>query len=190
MSRRNRPLTPKAIAKRIADGFGQGRGGAYKPWHIVQRTASRGVSYRLPGWTDERVAHTLSALEKRYFLILDWSTRVTEVREQYALPLEETLAIAAELGIDHARERRTPEKTPVPLSTDFLLTVQTLSGPVLVARTVKYAADLSDGRIIEQFEIERVYWERKGVRWGIVTERDFPSRSGPRLMTVALPQSR
>ncbi len=158
MSRRNRPLTPRAIAKRIAAGFGQGRGQAYKPWHIVQRTASRGVSYRLPGWTDERVVHTLSALEKRYFLILDWSPRVTEVREQYALPLADTLAIAAQLGIDHARERRTPEKTPVPLSTDFLLTVQTLSGPVLVAHTVKYAADLSDGRVIEKFEIERVYW--------------------------------
>lgn len=172
MGYRNRPLNKRAIARRKAQGFGEGRGHRYKPWHIVQRTASRGLSCRLHGWTDDRVVHLLSKLERNIFRIFDWTLDITEVREQKDLPLEETLQIAQEHGIAHPRDPVTGELAP--LSTDFVIEVTRAGEPTLHARAVKYAADLADPQVREKLDIERVYWERHGVRWAIITERDVP----------------
>ena len=54
---------------------------------------------RIKGWKSGRVHHLLSLLELRWFYVLDWNLEVIDVREQYPLlPLEETLAIAADRG--------------------------------------------------------------------------------------------
>ncbi|WP_223555958.1 TnsA endonuclease C-terminal domain-containing protein [Lysinibacillus sphaericus] len=47
---------------------------------------------------------------------------------------------------------------------------------VYLARTVKPSKDLEDPRVIEKFEIEREYWEKKGIDWGIITEKELPTR--------------
>lgn len=172
MGRRHRPLDKRAIARRKAQGFGEGNGRYYKPWHIVQRTSSRGVSWRLPGWTDDRIVHLLSGLEKKYRLILDWTLTIVGAQEQKDLPLEETVLIAQELGIEHPRDRVTG--CLVPLSTDMVVTVRVGDRDVQFARTVKYVKDLSDLRVIEKFDIEREYYRRRGINWGIVTERNIP----------------
>ena len=120
--------------------------------------------------------HLLSRLETNYFYWLDWSPIVSDIREQYPLlPLEETLTIADQLGIEHPKEPRT--KNPVVMTTDFLVTV-TQSGnqstrKVEQARTCKYAKDLQSSRTLSKFEIERQYWKRRKVDWGIVTEREI-----------------
>ncbi len=44
-----------------------------------------------------------------------------------------------------------------------------------IARTVKSSKELEDKRVIEKFEIEREYWKRKNIDWGIVTEKDIPA---------------
>lgn len=36
-----------------------------------------------------------------------------------------------------------------------------------LARTIKPSSELENERIIEKFEIEREYWERKGIDWGL-----------------------
>ena len=41
---------------------------------------------------------------------------------------------------------------------------------VEIARTIKPKDHLFNRRVSEKFEIERVFWERRGVDWGIVTE--------------------
>ena len=110
-----------------------------------------------------------SDLETGYFYILEWSPFVTDIKEQYPLlPIEETLQIAEDLGIQHPHEL--DSKVPKVMTTDFLIT--TPDG--LRARTTKYAQDLESYRTIEKFEIERVYWHRRGIDWGIVTERELP----------------
>ena len=61
------------------------------------------------------------------------------------------------------------------MTTDFLLTLRIDNGLVYKARTIKPSSKLNEERIIMKFEIERIYWERQGVDWGIVTEKEMPS---------------
>jgi len=44
------------------------------------------------------------------------------------------------------------------------------------ARTVKMSSELESERVLEKFEIERRYWKRRGVDWGIVTENEIPGK--------------
>nr|WP_268236359.1 TnsA endonuclease N-terminal domain-containing protein [Pullulanibacillus pueri] len=42
------------------------------------------------------------------------------------------------------------------------------------ARTIKMKDELLKELILEKFEIEREYWHRKEIDWGIVTEEEIP----------------
>lgn len=86
--------------------------------------------------------------------------------------MEETIVIAEELGIKHPTDSKVQE--PIVMTTDFLLTVDKGEGPVELARTIKMKDELLKERVIEKFEIERVYWERRQIDWGIVTELEIP----------------
>jgi hypothetical protein len=59
------------------------------------------------------------------------------------------------------------------MTTDFLLTVNKGKETFEVARTIKMKDKLMDERVLEKFEIEREYWDRKGIQWGIVTEDEI-----------------
>jgi len=157
------------IGKYLKEGRGQGEGAAYRPWLTVQDVPSTGRSSRVRGWKAQRIHHFLSDLETRYFYLLDWSDDVTDIREQYPLPREETQALAAALGIRHPQDPKT--KTDIVVTTDFLIT--TADGGVLRARAIKPAKDLDNPRVIEKLQIEKAYWDQVGVDWGIVTECDI-----------------
>ncbi|MCP9496562.1 MAG: TnsA endonuclease N-terminal domain-containing protein [Pyrinomonadaceae bacterium MAG19_C2-C3] len=85
--------------------------------------------------------------------------------------LDETRAIAADLGIRHPVDPRTRE--PVVMTTDFVNTIRRPIGTIEHARTLKYAKELVHPRVMEKFEIERVYWAARNIDWGIVTEREI-----------------
>jgi hypothetical protein len=170
MGKRKRLITEKSIKKHIAQGRGRGRLDDYNPWLHIQDVASLGLVTRIRGWKSGRVHHLLSLLELRYFFILDWSSEVLDVREQYSLlPLEETLAIAEACGVKHPKDPRT--KQPIVMTTDFLVTICVDGKDIDEARTVKYAKDLDSPRVLEKLEIERRYWEARNVDWKIVTEQ-------------------
>lgn len=154
-------------------GRGTGRGQEYDPHLHVQNVPSSGRVSRVKGSKTGRLHHCLSKLEWMFFWILEWSQIVIDIREQYPLDIEETLAIAATMGIRHPVNRKT--KTPVPLTTDFVVTIKTTTGPIDQARTIKYVKHLPSTRVMEKFEIERLYWERRNIDWGIVTEREIDS---------------
>jgi len=59
------------------------------------------------------------------------------------------------------------------ITTDFLVTTTNNNENLEIARTIKQKNDLLDRRIIEKFEIERVFWERKGVDWSVITEEEI-----------------
>lgn len=151
---------------------GKGEGGEYDPALHVMDVPSRGLSHRVLGWHTNRVHHLLSDLEYCFFLVMEWHQEVTDFREQYPLPLEETAAIADQLGVKHPTHPRT--KDLVQMTTDALVTVT--RGPQIrdVARTLKYADALASMRTLEKFEIERLFYQAHAVDWGIVTERDIP----------------
>lgn len=170
MSKRKRS---SSIDKKLKDGRGQGLGRDYKPWLVIQDLGSLGRSTRLNGYKIPRQFEFLSDLERNYFYLLEYSDLVVDIREQYPLlPLEETIVIAGELGLKHPTDPKTNE--PIVMSTDFLVTTSKDGQHDHVARTLKYKKELMDERVLEKFEIERVYWERQGVQWGIVTELEVP----------------
>jgi TnsA endonuclease N terminal/TnsA endonuclease C terminal len=165
--------TSSMIEKRLKQGRGQGRGADYKPWLTIQDVSSSGLSKRILGVTTERRHEFLSQIESNYFYILDWAKNVTDIREQYPmLPLSETLEISACLGVTHPLLPKTKE--PIVMTTDFYIEVQLCMGVCYQARAVKPSNQLDEKRTIEKLEIERQYWERRNISWGIVTERDIP----------------
>ncbi|MGE7599604.1 TnsA endonuclease N-terminal domain-containing protein [Lysinibacillus fusiformis] len=170
MSKRTR--TSK-VEKWIKEGHGSGIGADYKPWLNIQDVSSLGRSTRLKGIKTKRQHEFLSDLERNYFYLTEYSDFVVDIREQFPLlPLEETIVIADELGLKHPTDPKTNE--PVVMTTDFLLTVEKGNGLVELARTIKMKDELLKQRVIEKFEIERVYWERRQIDWGIVTELEIP----------------
>jgi len=160
------------IKKRLKEGFGQGRGKDYKPWLLVQSFSSLGYATRAPGWKTGREHHLMSNLELDFFFILEWSSRVTDIREQYPLlPVEETVAIASALGVSHPINTKT--KRPIALTTDFLITAHGEPRDVDEARTIKPVSELQSLRTLQKLEIERLYWRARNVDWAIVTDADI-----------------
>jgi hypothetical protein len=172
---KSRALIDRSTIERFRkEGRGQGTLQDYIPWLTVRDVPSHGKSSRDKGWKTGRTHHFLSTLELLYYFILEWSRMVTDIREQYPLlPIDDTLAIADSLGIKHPTHPKTKE--PVVLTTDFYISLRNENGSFEHARTVKYAKDLSNRRTLEKLEIERRYWEVRGIDWGIVTEHEIPT---------------
>ncbi len=172
MAKRNRKSRPGIYAKWIKEGYGQGIGKDYKPWLTNQDVPSRGRATRLHGIKVNRQHDVFSDKEKKYLYILEFADCVKDIREQYPLfTLEQTMAIAEELGIEHPKDPVTGEN--VIMTTDFLITIEKTGQILQLARTIKSPEELDDYRQIEKFEIERRYWHMKGIEWGIVTENEI-----------------
>jgi hypothetical protein len=104
---------------------------------------------------------------------LDWSESVCDIREQYPLlPLEETQEIAEQCGFTHPTNPATQQS--VVMTTDFLITIKGKNSEIEHARAIKPSSELKSSRTLEKLEIERLYWEKRGTNWGIVTEIDIP----------------
>lgn len=169
MAKRKRRLD---IDKMIKEGRGIGKGDKYKPWLRIQDVPSLGRASRIKGIKTGRQHEFLSDLERNYFYILEYSDVVEDIREQYPLlPIEDTMLIANELGIEHPKNPETGEF--IVMTTDFLVSINCNNKSYDVARTIKVKDELLDKRILEKFEIERVYWERRGINWGIVTDKEI-----------------
>lgn len=157
------------IEKRIKEGRGTGEGSEYKPWIKIQDVPPKGRATRLKGIKTKRQHEFLSDMERNYFYFLEYSSDVIDIREQYPLlPIGDTISIAEELGVEHPKNPKTGEF--IVLTTDFLVTTYINSKAKSIARTIKSKDDLVNKRVIEKFEIERVYWRKKEIDWGIVTE--------------------
>lgn len=172
MAKRQRGMTKSKIEKWIKEGRGQGIGIDYKPWLLVQDVPSAGRSHRELGMKIPRQYTFLSDMENRYFQIIEYLENVIDIREQFPLlPIEETIFIADGVGIKHPTDPFTNEN--IVMTTDFLITINENGQNRLLARTVKSSLELNSERIIEKLEIERRFWEKQGVDWGIVTEYEI-----------------
>ena len=88
----------RKFARWVKDGRGQGRGRDYKPWLTVRDVSSSGRSHRVHGYKAQRTHHLLSDLELSVFLLLEWHSGTTDIREQFPLPLDVTRAVAEDAG--------------------------------------------------------------------------------------------
>ena len=119
MAKRKRSITQKVKDRRKKEGRGLGTGKDYKPELRIQDVSSIGLATRVLGWKTGRIHHFMSKLELRFFYSLEWPCWVVDIREQFPLDPEETLAIANELGIRQPRDPKTRET--VVMTTDFVV---------------------------------------------------------------------
>jgi hypothetical protein len=174
-----RPMTREQIAERYAGGYGQGEGPEYRSWLQAHDVPSKGVTFRMNGRKTGRQHVLFSTIERDAFLASQWLDDVGDIREQFPLwPIEETEAIAEELAINHPAH---PKGGVVLMTTDLLLTTRVGS---VEAVAVKPSDKISERRVLEKLEIERLYWERRGVRWSIVTERELPRALASNLVWI------
>jgi hypothetical protein len=169
MAKSNKRFTNATHKRRLKEGRGQGDGAYYQPYIRVQDFSSRGQSNRDFGLTTERQHDLFSKLEHRVYLVFD-NSNLYDIKEQYPHPLEISLEIAQQCGIQHPADRWTKE--PIPVTTDLLLTLPLSIGSKRVARSVKYCKDLKKRRTIEKLELERRCCQWVNTDWGIITERD------------------
>lgn len=166
----------KEIDRKIKEGRGLGDGMDYKPWIFVNEIPSKGRSHIQYGYLTGRDHHLLSDGENRFFHVAECSTyrRSKDIREQYPLlPIDETLEIASQLGIDHPAVPAHSSNYTV-MTTDFLITTTDGMLTTFFPRTVKRRNDLFDVRKVEKLTIEAVYWQRRNLDWGIVVVEDIP----------------
>lgn len=171
MAKRNRSANQRATKKRIAENRGAGRLGDYTPWLKIQDVADGGNVTRIKGLKTGRIHHLLSQWELKYFYLLDWATNIVDIREQYPLDQDETIAIAEEAGFRHPCDPVSKEHSVV-VST-FLITVKQGIGTKEIARTVVHSKALNNRNIVDKLEIERRYWTFRRIDWGIVTEGEI-----------------
>jgi hypothetical protein len=160
------------IERRIREGRGSGQGTTYVPWIKITDFSSRGLVHRVPGLRSRRMHHLLSNLEVANFIINEWPDRTLDLREQWPLlPVEETVEIAAQLGVKHPADPIS--RRLAVMTTDLVLTVDAGFSTLLRPINCKYIADLT-GRALEKIEIERRYWKIRSCELSVVTEREIP----------------
>lgn len=165
--RRNR----KSVEKRVGEGYGEGRGGDYKPAILVRDRSPKSFSVQGKGWKTGRDHQFLNLNEFYYFFVLEWMEMVTDIREHFPLFLEETLEIAKLCDIKHSTDEN---DKPLVMTTNFVVTVKNGMDCEDRIRTVKTIEQLQNPRVLEKLEIDYRYWQSRGKDWGIVTKDEMP----------------
>jgi hypothetical protein len=94
MAKRNYSNSEIKVQKWLKEGRGSGQGRDYKPWLTVRDVPSNGRSHRIFGHKSQRIHHFLSDLELAVFFVLEWHQDTEDIREQFPLRTEDTLAMA------------------------------------------------------------------------------------------------
>jgi len=156
----------------IREGRGQGDLENYKPWLTVQDIPSRGRATRVFGWKTNRIHHFFSDIQTRFFYLLEWEDNVIDIKEHYPLLDLKEIIDYHDLNLE---KYRAEDGTDYVFTTTFYIKVLKDCKEHFVARTVKASHELESKGAIVRFEIERRYWEKKGIDWGIVTNKEIPS---------------
>lgn len=166
--------TKEKLDRYLKEGRGQGVGKDYLPWNYTYNYASKGRVSRILGLKTGRIHHLQSDNQYRAFLLFEFSSKVVDIRESFPLlDVNEVIDDKEDLRFDKFTDRNTKE--PYVLTTNFLLTVKDMDGEeFLLARTIKNTTELKRNITFERLEIERRYWQQRGVDWKVITEKQLP----------------
>lgn len=165
--------TQEKLKRYLKEGRGQGTGANYQPWTKINDFSSMGRATRIQGIKTYRIHHLQSDNQLRAFLLFEWCDRVIDIRESFPLlDVMETIDEKDNLRFDKFTDKETG--VPLILTTNFLLTVLDQDRKeVLMARSVKNSTELGRGISIEKLEIERRYWQAKGIDWKLITDKQI-----------------
>lgn len=135
----------------------------------VRSFSSLGESGRIRSRFTSELLQTLSKNERNFYLMASASPNVVNIEIQVNIDFEESKKISQELKITHPNYKHEKENILSQMSTDFLITFQNLRQ---IAVSAKYQSDLKI-RNIAKMDIEKVYWNNKGVDFYLFTEKDI-----------------
>lgn len=145
--------TKKTVEKRIAEGRGCGEGASYRPWLEVGDVSSTGRKHLVTGSRFGRDIHLLSDIEFRLFLMLDWADNVVDLREQFPLDLDLSIAVAKRLGIRHPSYPGTSD--PAVMTVDFMVTTTAADKGKFIAFNAKADSEATNDYSMQKLEIQR-----------------------------------
>jgi TnsA endonuclease N terminal. len=134
----------------------------------IQDFSSNGRVSRILGRKTGRIHHFLSDLETKVFYILDFDKNVVDIKEHY--PLEDVRDLITDNDINWKKFNDKKTDKEYAITTTFLVT---LSNNKEVAISCKNKSQLYKSSTQLKLEIERRYWNIKGINWCIVTNEDI-----------------
>jgi len=143
-------------------------GNVYLPLWTVHDISSSGVKCKIQHFGYPRTTQLLSQNEVCQFLLLAYDKTVVDAFEQYALPLNETLTIARELGVKHPVYPGT--KTPIAQTLDFMAV--TVDGQ-RKGYAVKQQAEVFRERTAEKLAIQEAWCLTNGVKYKLATSDEL-----------------
>ena len=139
----------------------------YKSAIKVSDFSSKGTVSRIFSKKTGRIHHLLSVLETNVFTLLDFNKNVIDINEHYEL--YDVRELIDDLDIDFS-SFKDKNKNDYKISTTFLIT---LKNNEKVAISCKNYSELYKNNVQLYLEIQRRYWKRKNIEWGIVTNKDI-----------------
>lgn len=132
----------------------------------------------------EEIIHLQSDNQMRFFMFLEWHEDIKKIEVNIELNnLEETLIDIENLNLYKFRERETGELFK--LHTNFLVTFKSYREmDKQIAISVKSISELKKKIVIEKLEIERRYWEVKGIKFVVITEKEIDKQFINNIMWV------
>lgn len=140
-------------------GLCSGELSKYIPWISIRSFHSYTPRHRVFNAKLNRIIHLMSQGELMYFHLFDWDDRIRDIKEQYALDPMVTYQIADRLKIKHPGYTSGGQV----MTSDFLLTFINNDGSEQKMAVQVKESDNLDKRTLEKIELERVYWESKGI---------------------------
>lgn len=151
--------------RKIAEGRGTGTGKDYIPFVNARDFNSMGTCSTIRDWKTGRSVETLSQGEANYWHILRFDDRVTDIREQFPLELEDTNRIAERLGVRPIR------KGVSHMTTDFLIDFTDGHQEAHSVKPSKRA--LENNSVVKSLYIESLYWAEKGVDFKLIFSNEL-----------------
>jgi len=155
MSRGIQNWTEDLIARRIREGYGDGEGPNYKPWCSTATFSSRGRVHRVYSERFGRTMELVSDVEWNTFVLFEWCRSVKQLYESFPLPRENTLEVAAALGIKHPFYPKT--NIPAVITVDMVAVMEIAGETRYVAYDCKRTEDAENERAMEKLQIARTY---------------------------------
>ena len=142
--------------------MGTGDNAEYKPYIQVGEFGSLGTAACVIDYKTGRTVHLLSQAEVIAWYLLRWKDNVIDIKEQYPLPLKDTLEIAKEYEINHPFKNN----EPAVLTTDLYINSSTGNFAISIKANKK---ELKYNNLF----IEKKYWEKHNVPWKLISKDEL-----------------
>ena len=156
MSTRTYRMTEELRQRWIAEGRGQGEGAGYKGWLTTNDVNSIGNKTREPERLHGHLCHWLSDHETDVARVLQLNPFVSAMLDQFPIPIEDSRAIAKELGIKHPADPDT--RVDINITTDIVCEFRRGDNFSIGPFNIKMDSDLQIYNNPEHAEIERRWW--------------------------------